>query len=480
MVDRAQEPRDGVGRRPGLALFCGLNAIPKKSFLAEYSSRITPRKVEHLLAGWHRLLVGETILGDHPLVESHYLSKRSRRQPSILTFLAQDAGSQVFCYSNADICKGEEAQEIFRFIKFWTHQHGRPPQHLVFDSKLTTYEQLDRLDQKAITFITLRHRSPILVAEINELCAAAMRSGERVIIEDVTTSEIFVGQASIDVLIDAEVRAVISTPLMSSRGNLLGAISTHFREPYHPRERELGLMDLLARQAADYLERKRAEGIKQTLIREIQHRGNNQLAVVQAIAHQTLSGDRSLVEAKKVFEARLQALARTNSQLTDSNWSRVNLSDIVRSELVAFADRTIIDGIDVMLGVRHVQNFSLVLHELATNAAKYGALSSESGRIEISWTIAGGGNENILKFKWKERGGPPVVAPARHGFGTSLLKAIFADVRIDYSVKGLTCEIVFLLDRARSGRPSQPDDSREQTSDIDWSAIGSICGGEGR
>src|SRR5712691_7802652 len=143
----------GHALRASLALFCGLNAMPKKSFMAEFSSRITPRKVSHLLAGWHTQLAGETIhagesfnldfhsvpyFGEHPLVESHYLSKRSRRQPSILTFLAQDADSQVFCYSNADIRKGEEAKEIFRFIKFWTRQHASPPQHLVFDSKLTT------------------------------------------------------------------------------------------------------------------------------------------------------------------------------------------------------------------------------------------------------------------------------------------------------------------------------------------------------
>jgi len=175
----------------GLALFCGLNAMPKKSFLGEYSSRITPQKVTYLLASWHAQLAGETILsgesfnldfhsvpyfGEHPVVESHYLSKRSRRQPSILTFLAQDADSQVFCYSNADIRKGEEAEEIFRFIKFWSRQHGSPPQHLVFDSKLTTYEQLDRLDQKKIVFITLRRRSPTLIVEINDLPPSAWRS----------------------------------------------------------------------------------------------------------------------------------------------------------------------------------------------------------------------------------------------------------------------------------------------------------------
>lgn len=174
----------------GFALFCGLNAMPKKSFLSEYSSRITPQKVAQLLAGWHTQLTGENILsgesfnldfhsvpyfGDHPHVESHYLSKRSRRQPSILTFLAQDADSQVFCYSNADIRKGEEAEEIFRFIKFWKRQHGNPPQHLVFDSKLTTYEQLDRLEQEGIIFITLRRRSPTLIAEIDHLPASAWR-----------------------------------------------------------------------------------------------------------------------------------------------------------------------------------------------------------------------------------------------------------------------------------------------------------------
>ena len=129
----------------GLALFCGLNAMPKKSFLSEYSSRITPQKVSRLLGLWHGQLTGEALLageslnldfhsvpyfGEHPLVESHYLSKRSRRQSSILTFLAQDSDSQVFCYSNADIRKGDEAEEVFRFIAFWKRQYGRLPQHL--------------------------------------------------------------------------------------------------------------------------------------------------------------------------------------------------------------------------------------------------------------------------------------------------------------------------------------------------------------
>ncbi len=175
----------------GLGLFCGLNAMPKKSFLSEYSSRITPHKVSRLLGLWHDHVTGEALstgeslnldfhsvpyFGAHPVVQSHYLAKRSRRQPSILAFLAQDAHSQVFCYSNADIRKGEEAEEIFRFIDFWQRQHGGPPRHLVFDSKLTTYDRLDRLDAAGITFITLRRRSPKLLAEIARLPPSAWRT----------------------------------------------------------------------------------------------------------------------------------------------------------------------------------------------------------------------------------------------------------------------------------------------------------------
>ena len=175
----------------GLALFCGINAMPKKSFLSEHSSRITPQKVAALLAGWHDQLTGDDLypgqsfnldfhsvpyFGEDPQVEAHYQSKRSRREPSILAFLAQDADSMAFCYSNADIRKGEEAEEIFRFIEFWTRLHGSAPRQLVFDSKLTTYAALDRLDEAGITFLTLRRRSATLLKEVENLAPSAWRT----------------------------------------------------------------------------------------------------------------------------------------------------------------------------------------------------------------------------------------------------------------------------------------------------------------
>ena len=177
----------------GLALFAGLNAFPKKSYLSEYSSRIEHRKTTRFLAAWHEQVHGHDLLpgesfnldfhsvpyyGEHPLVERHYVSLRSRRQPSILVFLAQDAGSHVFCYSNADLRKGEESEEVFEFINFWKRTHGELPRQLVFDSKLTTQKGLARLDQMKIPFITLRRRSPKLLKEVYGLPASAWRTVE--------------------------------------------------------------------------------------------------------------------------------------------------------------------------------------------------------------------------------------------------------------------------------------------------------------
>ena len=121
--------------------------------------------------------------GKDPLVERHYVSARSRSQPGILVFLAQDADGHAFCYSNADIRKGEQASEVFQFVRFWKRVRGSYPHELVFDSRLTTYAKLVRLDDLGISFITLRRGSPKLLKEIVLL----PRSAWRVIELDVPT-----------------------------------------------------------------------------------------------------------------------------------------------------------------------------------------------------------------------------------------------------------------------------------------------------
>jgi two-component sensor histidine kinase len=273
-------------------------------------------------------------------------------------------------------------------------------------------------------------------------CGEAMRTAEQIIVDDVLTSKIFVGQPAQKVLLEAAVRAVVSTPLMSSKGSLLGVLSTHFTQSLNPSERQLRLINILARQAADYLERKQAEQTHQTILLELQHRSNNLLAVVQSIAQRSLGGRYSpLTEAKEAFEARLHALARANRALVRSNWGGVDLGQLVRTELEAFSERATIAGASIVLPPQMAQNFTLVLHELATNSAKHGALSGIGGKITVSWTVERSHSGFVLKFKWQESEGPPVAAPTQHGFGTQLLKAVFSNVRLEYPVQGVRCEI---------------------------------------
>ncbi len=177
----------------GLALFSGLNATPKKSYFSEYSSRTDHKMITKLLGRWHAQSGKDNLFsensfnldfhsapyyGDDPVVEKHYVSMRSRSQPSILAFIAQDSEGRAFCYSNADIRKGEEADEVLNFISFWKKTHGKLPANLVFDSKLTTYENLLKIDDMNITFITLRRRSPKLLKEIALLPKSAWRQVE--------------------------------------------------------------------------------------------------------------------------------------------------------------------------------------------------------------------------------------------------------------------------------------------------------------
>jgi hypothetical protein len=182
----------------GLALFGGLNVVPKRSFLTEYSCRIPPACYPELMRDWFDT-VGRLGLrwgasfdldfhtipfhGDDPLVEKHYVSKRSRSQKGVLAFLAQDAETRVFCYANAELRKDRRDDEVLRFVEFWERRTGRLPEELIFDCTLTTYAKLDELNRKGIHFITLRRRSAKLLAEIARAPISAWR---RIELENVT------------------------------------------------------------------------------------------------------------------------------------------------------------------------------------------------------------------------------------------------------------------------------------------------------
>lgn len=174
----------------GLALFAGLNVIPKRSFLTEYSCRINPAAHPVFMKLWFDAIstIGlqrgksfdldfHTIPfhGEDALIEKHYVSKRSRRQKGVLAFLVQDGDSRVFCYANADLRKNEQNDEILRFVDFWQQRTGNYPEELIFDSKLTTYTNLNRLNLLGIQFMTLRRRSKKMMEEIRQKPSSAWR-----------------------------------------------------------------------------------------------------------------------------------------------------------------------------------------------------------------------------------------------------------------------------------------------------------------
>jgi hypothetical protein len=174
----------------GLALFAGLNVVPKRSFLTEYSCRIDPASYPRLMRLWFDT-VGRLGLsrgnsfdldfhtipfhGEDALMEKHYLTKRSRRQKGILAFLAQDAEKRVFCYANGQLRKDEQNEEVLRFVEFWKQRTGKLPEELIFDSKLTTHNHLNQLNQMGIAFITLRRRSAKMLQEIYQESVSAWR-----------------------------------------------------------------------------------------------------------------------------------------------------------------------------------------------------------------------------------------------------------------------------------------------------------------
>ena len=183
---------------------------------------------------------------------------------------------------------------------------------------------------------------------------------------------------------------------------------------------------------------------------EIRHRLKNTLAVVQAIANATLGLDVPMEDARAAFSSRLEALAYAHDILFRSNWARANLRTIIDGILAPYAargqNRIRAKGPEISLGAKPALALGLALHELGTNAAKYGALSNDEGYIEIAWTLAPHRQGREFCLRWRERNGPPVLPPTRTGFGTRLIQRNLAaefdgEVELEYQHDGVECTI---------------------------------------
>ena len=412
-------------------------------------------------------------------------------------------------------------------------------------------------------------------------CGMALSLGRRVIVPDIETCDFMAGTADLDALRRSSIRAAQSTPLVSRSGQLLGMISTLCREPHQPTERTLRSLDVLARQAADLIERvqvetalrkgeqrlrrlasiiessddaiissnigrvittwnnaagrlygytadevigrpvtilippdrhdeqrtifqriigaeriknyetvrqrkdgssvdvsltispvknaegkivgassitrditerKLAEAREKMLMAELDHRVKNVLARVDMVALSTRNGSSSIDEYARSLKGRIQSMAAAHALLSQKGWHDVGLEALVRNQLAPYAgDANIaIHGTDVTLTAAAIQAMGMVLHELVTNAVKYGALSMPIGRVTVSWDCKLNGHAANLIFAWREFGGPPRPVEAKSGYGTRLIRELVphelgGTVDLEFAADGVSCRIEFPL-----------------------------------
>jgi PAS domain S-box-containing protein len=404
-------------------------------------------------------------------------------------------------------------------------------------------------------------------------CGEALRTGKRVVVVNVMTCEFMAGTDALAAYLEAGIQAVQSTPLVSRSGKILGMISTYWRNPHQPGERELRLLDILARQAADLIERRQGEAVsrqlasivdssddaivskdltgtirswnigaerlfgytaeevigksiailipadrpneepgilerirrgeridhyettrlrkdgtlvdisltvsplkdasgkitgaskiardiserkqaqarQELLTREIYHRTKNLFAVVQAVVSRSFAGKRSVEDAEAAVLDRLHSLAQTHVMLIEKEWQGADIGEVVRAEMGPYAGRVTVEGPQIKLTAKAAQNFALAMHELATNAAKYGALSNSTGRVHISWLVFKQNGSRLFSFCWQERGGPQVTPPTGRGFGSTVLEQVMAEYfetppQIEFARDGVRYELTGSLD----------------------------------
>jgi PAS domain S-box-containing protein len=269
--------------------------------------------------------------------------------------------------------------------------------------------------------------------------------------------EDFVGRTDMELLEDKEEAAVL---MATDRRIMTTGVAEQIEEKvtfpdgsmawWHSSKAPLrdgaGAVIGLVGSSVDITERRRAEEHRLLLVNELNHRVKNTLAVVQGLARQTFREAADVKTAVARFEERLTALSRAHNLLTDENWASAGLYEVVRDQLGGdrLAGRISLAGPQVLLSPQVAVSLALVLHELATNATKYGALSNDTGRVQVSWVPDPA--RGMVALRWVETGGPAVHAPRRRGFGSRLIERALASevggrVALQFLPEGVVCEI---------------------------------------
>ncbi len=275
-----------------------------------------------------------------------------------------------------------------------------------------------------------------------------LKSGLSVVIPDVTTDERT--RESADALLDLGIRQLVNVPIID-QGHLALVVFVHHHGVFEWTEEDLAFVRSFGDRIQSAIGRLRAEAEQHILNREIGHRLKNAFAMVQAIAKQTL---RPVKESGPVlnFEQRLQALSSAHDILLGNNWASADVRAVLHRvvETLGMSERMDIDGEDISVNAKGALSLSLLLHELTTNALKYGALSTGHGRVKVSWIVENGLEDATFRLNWKETGGPPVIEPQSRGFGSRLISMGLlgtGSVAMRYLGQGLEVEMTAPLNQ---------------------------------
>jgi two-component sensor histidine kinase len=305
-------------------------------------------------------------------------------------------------------------------------------------------------------------------------CGTAAHTGKPVYVSDIVDDPLWADYR--DLALEHGLRACWSTPIRGTDGGLIGTFANYYREPRSPTERDLEMIAMVTQTAAiaverhrSELERQRAEEQRVLLLRELNHRVKNLFTLTNSLVVMSARSAANTDEMSKILQGRLFALSRAHELIQpglreasgETEAQAVPLRGILRDIISPYATRNLdrrisIDGPDIAVRPHAITSLALVLHELATNAAKYGALSDLAGRITVKWRLDNG----VLAFEWRELGGPKIDGPPqRAGFGTLLARRsvqtqLEGAIGYDWLANGLCVRISLPLSKVMPPDPN--------------------------
>ncbi len=296
----------------------------------------------------------------------------------------------------------------------------------------------------------------------NSQAGFALASGGPVIVNDLASETRFGGQ---QLLQQHGVVSGLTIPIAGRDGRTYGVLGVHTTKRRNFSENDVSFLAAIANMIAGAIQRRQLDQRHELMIRELRHRSGNLFAQLLALFSQTAKTSKNIAELVPKFEARVLALANAHRLITESGWRSASLTEILNPLLAPFLDRISLTGPEVFLEPDPTFGLSAALHELATNASKYGSLSARAGHVEVSWSVQRTEQGLTLLFDWKERNGPPHKRNHRPGFGSKLIHTVIerqlnGKVEQWFGPKGMEAKLTIPLTHERwpgGPLPSAPD-----------------------